>query len=230
MILNTDTTQANQSKDLKSAIDGLESGRYFITQLIFNGKTHYFLYDLKQQSPVNPTSNNRWSLQHADGKFWLYSIKPIIRIIYNDEYCIDDIPDKNDGVHGREIWFYLDEKYTGSLEGAHQSFLVSNYGRYKSYTGYNAIIVTPWENFAGYLMITLTRNNESIKLRAHRPVAYYYLLPDMPAGTRFDNSDIHHRASKTDNEAWNLQIITDRKIHRQLDRAKRAAEAAQIAA
>ena len=32
------------------------------------------------------------------------------------------------------------------------------------------------------------------------------------------------------NEAWNLQIITDRKIHRQLDRAKRAAEAAQIAA
>ena len=138
---------------------------------------------------------------------------------HDDEYCIDDITDQNDGIHGREIWFYLDEKYTGSLEGAHQSFLVSNYGRYKSYTGYNAIIVTPWENFAGYLMITLTRNNESIKLRAHRPVAYYCLADDEAS---FDKLDVHHKASKTDNQAWNL-VICDKKLHRQLDKAKREA-------
>ena len=230
MILGTDSSLANQNLKLEAYINGLEPNRYVITQIIINGTTHYRLYDNKQKHEVRPTINHRWALQYANGKWWLYSIKPVIRLIYDDEYCIDEIPDLDDGEHGQEQWRFVGDKYVGTLDNAHQTFLVSNYGRFKSYTGYYAQLLTPQPTEHGYLIVCFSRNNDKVRAKAHRPVAYYYLLPDMPAGTRFDNSDVHHKASKTDNEAWNLQIVPDRKIHRQLDKAKRAAEAAQIAA
>lgn len=222
MIIGTNTNLANQIIKLEGYIKELESNRYVITQFIINGKTFYILYDLKRKRVVNPTANNRWSLQLADGRFWLYSIKPIIRLIFDDEYCLDDVPDLNDGIHGQEQWIFLDDKYTSALEGARQTFLVSNYGRYKTYTGYHAKIVTPQKNKFGYLIVIFRRNGEYLKLRVHRPVAYYYLADDESS---FDKMDVHHKASKEENQAWNL-VICDKQLHRELDKAKRAAEKA----
>lgn len=219
MIINTDTGMVNQIIKLERYINELEPNRYTITQFIIDGKTFYRVYDHKKKHEVKPTRKNRWSLQHADGKFWLYSIKPIIRMIYDDEYCIDDIPDQNDGVHGREIWCFLDDKYIGALQNARQTYLVSNYGRYKSYTGYHAKIVPQFENEYGYLNVYFRRKGETLKLRVHRPVAYYYLAEDEES---FNKMDVHHKASKTENQAWNL-VICDKKLHRELDKAKRAA-------
>ena len=230
MILGTDSSLANQQIKLEAYIDKLESNRYVLTQIIINGKTFYMLYDLKQKHEVRPTADHRWALQWQDGRYWLYSIKPVIRLIYDDEYCIDEIPDLNDGIHGEEKWYFLGDKYVGLLDNAHQTFLVSNYGRYKSYTDYYARIIQPAATEKGYLTVCLSRSNVRIKVRVHRPVAYYFLLPGMPEGTRFDGSDVHHKANKADNQEWNLEIVQDRALHRQLDKAKRAAEAARIAA
>lgn len=230
MILGTDSSLANQQIKLEAYIDKLESNRYVLTQIIINGKTFYMLYDLKQKSKVSSSANHRWSLQHSDGKSWLYSIKPVIRLIYDDEYCIDDIPDLNDGEHGEEQWHFLDDKFTCGVKNARQTFLVSNYGRYKSYTGYKARIVPIQETEAGYGRPFLTCDNDFIRPKAHRPVAFYFLLDDMPEDTNFDKCDVHHKKGKLDNQAWNLQIVSDRSLHRQLDKAKRAAEAAVMAA
>lgn len=97
--------------------------------------------------------------------------------------------------------------------------MVSNYGRYKTYTGYHAKIVTPQKNKFGYLIVIFRRNGEYLKLRVHRPVAYYYLADDESS---FDKMDVHHKASKEENQAWNL-VICDKQLHRELDKAKRAA-------
>lgn len=183
---------------------------------MIDGKPSYYVTDHTRNREVKATVNSRLRLHMKDGTAQQISIKPIIRAGYNDEYCIDNIPDLDDGEHGREVWKYVGEKFVGSLQNAHQTFLVSNYGRFKSYTDCLAKIMNPYENDYGYLRVFFTRNHDTIMIRANRLVAYNFNQDELPEGVDFDHCVVHHKKGKTDNESWNLQIFTPdehRRIH-----------------
>lgn len=176
---------------------------------------------------VSLAVNHRVYLRNTDNVRVSYTMKEIVRTVYDAEYCLDDIQDL-DG----EKWFFVDDWALGAFQHSNNTYLVSNYARVKSYAGYKAVLMVPKPKENGYYTVTFRREGEYTRLLLHRVVAYYFLLPLMPEGTDFSKCEVHHWKGKADNEVWNIQICTSKQQHIELDRIRRERErlAAQKAA
>ena len=139
--------------------------------------------------------NNTYRLKTIDGTIKAINLKPLYRLCFNKNYCIDEIEDLK-GEQWKEI---------NDTEG---KYLISNQGRVKSLQGYKAIILKPKETILNYDRIDISIKGTPITRTIHSLVAEYFL-------ERPDNINmvIHHINHNTkDNRAENLQYL-DRTEH-----------------
>lgn len=168
---------------------------------------------------VIPTANHRVYLRNANNTRMSYTMKEIVRTVYDSEYCmIDDIQDL-DG----EEWYFIEEGYDKLFHQYRESYLVSNYARVKSYIGYEAVLMTvkPYKGNNDYYMVNFRDGKKRLRRRIHRIVAYHFLLPLMPKGIDFTKCEVHHWRGKENNAACNLSICLTKKQHERYDRIRR---------
>lgn len=198
-ILNMDRSRCGLALDLADRYP-VEPGRYTIVQSIEDG---YATYQLTDNSINAAMQGDKWhdlyTLQDIDGNTFRVSGRQIVRAVYDSALCVDSIPD----LPG-EQWKFIGLPFTFQKETS----LVSNYGRIKSYADYNAILRHPvWNESTGYWEIKFG-NTKKERPTVHRLVGYYFVWqrdrPDLP----FDqNLDIHHIATRDENQAWNLTAM-----------------------
>lgn len=178
----------NQQKEINLADYGY-SDRYTINE---QGQ----IYNHKIQRYITINKRHQYCLRDKDNNVKLVSLKPLYRQIYNKEYCIDNIKNLP-----AEEWKEIDKYY-----------YISNYGRLKSYCGYNAIIVQQHYDNKYYLQGKI----HGKKVAIHRLVAEYFVYNDNP----IEKIEVHHidteqRNNKYNNLVW-LTVEEHRNIHKEL--------------
>lgn len=137
---------------------------------------------------------NRLYLTDDAGNKKRIQLKELYRKTYNKEFCVD-----NTKSFPLEIW--------KEIENTNKKYLVSNYGRVKSLCGYNAIILQPYENQNGYLIVKINGKNKMI----HQLVAFAF-CDNKYKGQRVE---IHHKdKNKRNNYSNNLEILSIKEHHK----------------
>ena len=138
IIKNMNFNRSGQVLDLSLSFPALAVNRYTITQIITNYRAEYAVYDNLKKQVVIPTVNHRVYLRDKNNNRISYTMKELVRTVYDSEYCmIDDIQDL-DG----EEWYFIEEGFDEIFHKYKESYLVSNYARIKSYVGYKAVLMT----------------------------------------------------------------------------------------
>lgn len=91
------------------------------------------------------------------------------------------------------------------IPGYEGSYMVSSYGRVKSFKNNKERILKPGKNSSGYLNITLYKNDLPHYYRAHRLVAIAFL-----PNPENKNQVNHINGIKTDNRLENLEWATNK--------------------
>lgn len=116
------------------------------------------------------------------------SLKTLYRIVYNKEFCIDQIENLID-----EIW--------KEIQGTKGQYFISNKGRIKSYLRYNAILLRQTVSPKNYKYISIY----GIKYKIHRLVAFAFVEND----NLEDKKEVHHKDGNTlNNNSYNLEWIS----------------------
>ena len=181
---------------------------------ILNGFAEYY-YLTEEGKVYNSKANkylqksNCYKLKLEDNGYKKISLKKLYQMVFNDNYCIDDITN----LPG-EVW--------QEIPGTNKMYYASTEGRIKSCMGYEAAIMKPWKNDKGYLRVELQVNNNRVnKLVAHL-VAATFLLPP-----KEKNMQLHHKdTNKQNNRVSNLEWLTPqqhREEHKKIDAARKAA-------
>ena len=77
------------------------------------------------------------------------SLKMLYRFVFKKEFCYDKIAD------------LFCEKWK-PIENTSGKYFISNYGRVKSYCGYNAKLLQPYKQSNGYLEVKINKKNYKI--------------------------------------------------------------------
>ena len=180
---------------------------------IKNGlKDYYYLtedgkvYNIKRKKYLK-AEKNVFTLVQENGKTKKYPLKALYKLVYNKNYCIDDIED----LEGEE-W--------KTIEWA-QNYKISNKGRIKSLAAYNSIILKEKYNPNGYSVAYLYDNdNNKIITPVGRIVAEYFLEAPKSA-----NYEVHHKnLIRSDNRAENLCYLSRQEhiaLHKKLNQEKK---------
>lgn len=96
--------------------------------------------DVDTIKEVKRGKDNIIRIKDKENKSIRISYKKLYRQVFNKEYCIDNIKNLN-GEEWKEI------------SGTNGKYYISNYGRVKSYCGYNARLMIPQERKNGYLSV-----------------------------------------------------------------------------
>lgn len=147
--------------------------------------------------------NNTYRLKTIYGTTRAINIKPLYRLCFNKNFCIDKIQD----LPGEE-W-----KEIRDTDGM---YYISNCGRVKSLKGYNAIILKPKKSVQKYERVDITIKGIQQTRTIHSLVAEHFL--DRPETMNFI---IHHINEDTkDNNVKNL-VYMDRADHTILHNKKK---------
>lgn len=164
---------------------------YYLTEdaKVYNAKSNIYLKEYR----------NAYNLVKEDGTVKCISKKVLYEIVYNKVLCNDQIVD----LHNEE-WRYI--------KGTEQKYMVSNYGRVKSFIGYEAKLLKQIPTNKGYYRVWITIDGEAKQIFVHRLVAAEFL--QKPEGI---NLQIHHKDfcgfnNKSNNLEW-LTIAEHRKKH-----------------
>lgn len=117
---------------------------------------------------------HNYKLMTTKGKVKNMSLKNLYLLVYDKVYCIDTI----DNIDGEE-WRVIPN--TNNL------YYASNYGRIKSYTKYNAILLKPYTTSRGYEKVHIMINGIDIYTSVSRLVASCFLEPPKSI-----DAEIHH--------------------------------------
>ena len=114
-----------------------------------NGYADYYyltedglIYNVNTDKYIKPDKAHKFKLKRIDNTYKSISLKPLYKIVYNKNYCIDDIKDLPE-----EEWKFIDD--------TNELYSVSSEGRIKSYVGYKALILKPYSNNRGYLRVDI---------------------------------------------------------------------------
>lgn len=156
---------------------------YFLTEdgKVYNSNTKQYLKPYKHS----------YKLKTVTGTIQSISLKKLYKLVYNKIYCIDNIQNLNN-----EIW--------KEIENTDGNYYISNKGRVKSYTGYNAIILRPAVIKNGYERLQISKNGILVNKLIHRLVASAFL----PAPKNIDEVLHHKDGNKRNNNADNLQWLS----------------------
>lgn len=144
--------------------------------------------------------NNTYRLKTIDGTTRAINIKPLFRLCFNKNFCIDEIQNLPD-----EEW-----KEIKDTDGM---YYISSCGRVKSLKGYNAIILKPKQTVLKYDRVDIIVKGIAQTRTIHSLVAEYFLQRPETM-----NVIIHHINENTkDNRVENLMYL-DRITHTLLHR------------
>lgn len=171
-----------------------------ISQYIKEVEDFYFIdeqgkvYSGRGKKVLRLSIEKKYSLLKKNGKYKSISLKKLYRAVYNKEYCIDEI----DSLNG-EQWQEIPQ-----TQGR---YYASNKGRIKSYTGYKAIILEPFNNGNNYYRVTLNIDGKRKDILVHKIIAALFIEP--PKDISIVKYDLHHIDHNTyNNKADNLLYIT----------------------
>ena len=102
-VLNLDGALCGLDIDLSSKLHNLPQSKYIITQNILNGMKRYTIINTWKNKVLYPDDDFNISLIDSNGNQVKTSMKKIVRLIYDSEYCIDEIEDEPG-----EFWFFID--------------------------------------------------------------------------------------------------------------------------
>ena len=163
---------------------------YYLSQQGF--KEYYILTEsgkiknTKSGKYLQKDNKQCYRLLKKCGKPQTVSLKTLYRAAYNKEFCYDNIQP-------------LPNEVFKEIADTNGKYFISNYGRVKSYTQYNATLLTPQPNNSGYLRVKINGKKQFI----HRLVAAAFLPIEK------DKKIIHHKdGNKKNNKLDNLQRAT----------------------
>ena len=150
------------------------------------------IFDIEASQYIEESREHKVKLKDSDGKKRCVTLKKLYRKVFGKEYCIDSIEN-----YRLEEW-----KPIAETDG---KYLISNYGRLKSYCRYRAIIVKPYSNQYGYYRADIRRNGNRVTALIHRLVANALVINDNPK----DNDTVDHiDGDKHNNRASNLRWLS----------------------
>ena len=150
------------------------------------------IFDIEASQYIEESREHKVKLKDSDGKKRCVTLKKLYRKVFDKEYCIDNIEN-----YRLEEWKPIEE-----TKG---KYLISNYGRLKSYCRYRAIIVKPYSNQYGYYRADIRRNGKRITALIHRLVANAFVINDNPK----DNDTVDHiDGNKNNNASYNLRWLS----------------------
>lgn len=150
------------------------------------------IFDIEASQYIEESREHKVKLKDSDGKKRCITLKKLYRKVFGKEYCIDSIEN-----YRLEEW-----KQIAETDG---KYLISNYGRLKSYCRYRAIIVKPYSNQYGYYRADIRRNGKRVTALIHRLVANAFVINDNPK----DNDTVDHiDGDKHNNRASNLRWLS----------------------
>ena len=175
-----------------------------------NGYADYYylteegtIYNESEDRYILPDKRHQFKLKTINNTHKTVALKTLYKLIYNKPYCNDHI-ESLDG----EIWKVIED-----TEG---SYYVSSYGRIKSYSGYNAILLKPYPIQHGYLRVDISLNGQRHSKLVHRIVAAHFL----PMPKHIDDQLHHIDGNNASNLASNLIWLSPNKhrmAHSQLN-------------
>ena len=164
------------------------------------------LYNTSTKALKGANRQNNFFIKREDGTIRKISLKRLYRLVYEKPYCIDNIKDIDN-----EIWEIV--------ENTNGNYYISNRGRVKSYTAYNAILLKPMRTENGYLRVEIVQNERRAIKLIHRLVAAAFLPKPQSI-----EMQLHHKdGNKENNEYNNLQWVTPTE-HRMIHNERRNKE------
>lgn len=149
---------------------------------------------------VRQYRNNVYIIKNSAGKRVKVSIKTLYRLSFNKEFCKDSIVNLYN-----EQW-----KEIPNTDG---KYFISNCGRVKSYCGYNAIILTPYTKYNGYLEVKICGRKQMI----HKLVADAFCQNNYAD----QKVQVHHiDSNRQNNNADNLEILSIKEHHQRHTKGK----------
>lgn len=161
---------------------------------VFNNQTGKYLNYDKDTHSIK--------LKTIENKYQRINIKTIYHLLYNEDYCIDNIED-------------LENEEWREIEGTERKYFVSNKGRVKSRAGYKAIILKP-TYLNGYQRVDLMVQGHKQSKLISRLVAYAFLDRPTPMQTNLHHKDRNKKNNSVENLLW-CTPQEHKKIHMQLE-------------
>lgn len=191
----------DENSDLRQIQNGF-ADYYFLDSKgnVFNSKTNKYLKLRKDKVYLLKTTENKQKT---------ISLKKLYYLVFNKIFCIDTIEDLEN-----EIWKVIPDI-------GNNQYFISNYGRCKSLTGYEAKLLNPFYNQYGYGRITIRSNGERTDVLIHVLVANAFL------DRLNQNSDlqIHHRdKNRKNNCVDNLELLTANEHKKKHSKKRRTKE------
>lgn len=174
--------------NIDSYVDLSEYG-YDRRYIIYENGT---IFDIDISQYIEISREHKVKLKDKDGKNRYVTLKKLYRKVFDKEYCIDNI----------ENYLFEEWKPIAETEG---KYLISNYGRLKSYCRYSAIIVKPYLNQYGYYRADIRISGKRVTALIHRLVANAFVINDNPK----ENDTVDHiDGNKHNNKASNLRWLS----------------------
>lgn len=174
--------------NIDSYVDLSEYG-YDRRYIIYENGT---IFDIDISQYIEISREHKVKLKDKDGKNRYVTLKKLYRKVFDKEYCIDNI----------ENYLFEEWKPIAETQG---KYLISNYGRLKSYCRYSAIIVKPYLNQYGYYRADIRISGKRVTALIHRLVANAFVINDNPK----ENDTVDHiDGNKHNNKASNLRWLS----------------------
>lgn len=175
---------------------------YYLTE---EGK----IYNSKTDNYIEANQVHSFRLKTIEGKYKKITLRELYKIVFDKYYVIDNIED-------------LEEENWKPIERTNNIYWISDKGRVKSYSNYEAIILKP-SYVRGYERVDIYQEGSRCGKLISRLVAAAFLLP--PAAL---DMQLHHKnGCKTDNSKENLVWLTPAEHRAEHRRMKEAAELEQ---
>lgn len=175
---------------------------YYLTE---EGK----IYNSKTDNYIEANQVHSFRLKTIEGKYKKITLRELYKIVFDKYYVIDNIED-------------LEEENWKPIERTNNIYWISDKGRVKSYSNYEAIILKP-SYVRGYERVDIYQEGSRCGKLISRLVAAAFLLP--PAAL---DMQLHHKNGiKTDNRKENLVWLTPAE-HRAEHKRMKAAELAEL--
>lgn len=159
------------------------------------------VYNADTENYIKADKNNCFKLKQTDGKYKKMALKPLYKLVFNEIYCRDNITNLS-GEEWKEI------------EGYGSKYFVSNKGRVKSYTKYDAFLMKARKTNDGYLRLDLQQEGRKTSKLVHRIVAASFLPMPEKLDMELHHKDFNKENNSADNLEW-LGVVEHKKKHRE---------------
>lgn len=158
------------------------ANNYYLTE---DGK----LYNADTGNYIKFDSRHLVKLKKEDGSYNKIALKTLYRLVYNKPYCKDSIENLDN-----EVWKEIDN--------TDNTYFVSNKGRVKSYSGYQAIILKPTITKGGYSRLDIIEEGQRVSKLVHRLVAAAFLPLPKSIDWQLHHKDFNKNNNSVDNLEW----------------------------